>query len=727
MTQLPNQLPVPQHPEEANYRAIASPVEDFAVPLTHYLWVLRRNLWRIGGFVFVVVTAVLLYSLQLTPIYESAAMLEIENQTPMFRIGDGGFSFDNRSFDTVVATQLEVLDSSEIAAQVVRELRLDQHPDFNPAARKAPAAGRQAAPERRPEPASLPGLTVRRRDETYLLEVGYRSPNPELAAAVANAAARAFVQHGFLAQYRNTAELSKWLNKQLEELKAKLERSQQALRSFEKENKVVNPEDRSNLMNIKLQALLEELTRAQTERLQKQSAYQSVEAGDLESLAISDQGEPLRRLGDRLEQAETDLAEAAAQYGPNHPTYKRLSNQLQRTKTLLETSKQRVLARLGADYKQAQARENSLSAAVTEQRNELDRLSAAASDYNFLKREVESQTKLYEELLKKVNEASINASIRATNLRLVGLASPPGEPVSPKISVNVLLAFLIATTIAIGAALTADYLDRTLRSSEQVEQWLSLPVLASLPRVQGKRAPSELLGLGGSAPARALVQSSKPLNETLTMLRTSVLLASPAADLRLLLVASAAPAEGKSTVASGLALALAQQLESPSRVLLVDSDLRRPSVHSIFGLPNRVGLSTVLEGQSDLEASILPSGAAENLLVLPAGPSPRFASELLTMHMAKILENLRQEFRYVVIDSAPLLVCADTTILSTLADGVLLVARAGETPRDAVSAALRQLRRARASVLGLVLNQVRPSFQPGYGSYYGSYYRSEEA
>jgi capsular exopolysaccharide synthesis family protein len=353
----------------------------------------------------------------------------------------------------------------------------------------------------------------------------------------------------------------------------------------------------------------------------------------------------------------------------------------------------------------------------------VDRLSARALEYGILKREVDSQTKLYDELLKKINEATINASIKATNLRLAGLATPSSTPVYPRIKLNILLAFLLSTTLAVGVALAADYLDRTLHSVEQVEQWLSVPVLANLPRVPGKIVPSLVLGKAREQDgANALVKTGIPLTEALNILRTSVLLSSSGQELRMLLVASAAPAEGKSTVASGLALALAQQLPASERVLLIDSDLRRPTVHTIFGLANRFGLSTVLESQSTLTEAIQPSNAVPNLMILPAGPPPRFSSELLTMHMAKVLESARPDFRYVVIDSAPLLICADSTILSTMVDGVVVVARAGETPREAVASALRQLRRVRANILGLVLNQVRLHNSPGYGGYYGGYY-----
>jgi succinoglycan biosynthesis transport protein ExoP len=731
MTRFPGgRPPAPvEFPEELNYSAVRPPSgDDPQVPLNHYFWVLRRHKWRLLGFVFVVVMATLIYSLQMIPIYETAAVLELDNQAQMFEIGQGNFRFDNRNFDAVVETQIQMMSSPEIARQVIRELRLDRNPDFNPALRGRTGAKPGVAVATAPAAAdlsSLPGLSIRRRPETYLLEVGYRSPNPELAAAIANAAAKAFVEQGFMSQFQNSAELSKWLNRQLDELKAKLERSQAKLRDFEREHNVPNAGDRTNILNLQLQHLQEELTRTQTERVRKEALFRAAETGA--DVTISDMGEPLVKINDRVEALEMALADAAAQYGPNHPNYKRIEGQLERTKSLRESSRKQVIGRLEADYRQAVTRERALAEAIVVQRTETDRMSGWATEYNILKQEVDSQTKLYEELLKKVNEASINASIKATNLKMAGLARVPGGPVSPNVRLNVLLALLFSSGLAVGVALAADYLDRTLRSSEQVEQWLSLPVLATLPRVSGGKAASILLGTNGEpAESRAISKSGVALTEALSMLRTSVLLSSPANGLQMLLVASAAPAEGKSTVASGLALTLAQQLDNGSRVLLVDSDMRRPTVHNVFGLSNRVGLSTVLEGQSELLASVQPCAASPNLMILPAGPSPGLSSEMLTMHMAKVMANVRQEFRYIVIDSPPLLVCADATILSTMADGVLLVARAGETPRDAVSAALRQLRRVRANVLGLVLNQVYLPDTPGYGHYYGGYYYTKK-
>ncbi|MBI3694977.1 MAG: GumC family protein, partial [Acidobacteria bacterium] len=449
MNQPPRFLPAPEgYPEGGLYYAPRPVGEASAVPLNHYFWLLRRHKWRILGFVMAVVTAVLLYSLQMTPMFESVATLEIDNQAQLFEIGNSGLRFDNRNFDTVVATQLEMMNSPVIAEQVIRELHLERIPDFNPALRKAgPSPGDASfAPSTAepPVPPALPGLRLARRPDTYLIEVRYRSPNPELASAIANATAQVVIQQGFKTRYQTAAELSKWLDKQLEELRAKLERAQANLRAYEKEHSVVNPEDRTNLLNQQLTKLQEELTRAQAERLRKEAAFRAVEKGDLETLSISEQGQPLMQLAERVENLESQLAEVGIQYGPNHPNYKRAENQLNRARGLMESYKQKVLNRVRADYEQALSRERALSEAVAGQKDEVDRLSARAAEYGILKRDVESQTKLYDELLKKINEASINASIKATNLRLASLATPPGAPVWPNIPLNVTLALLLS-------------------------------------------------------------------------------------------------------------------------------------------------------------------------------------------------------------------------------------------------------------------------------------------
>src|SRR5262249_48006977 len=384
------------------------------------------------------------------------------------------------------------------------------------------------------------------RPETYLIEVHYRSPNPELASAIANAAAHTFVQQGFQNRSQGAAELTRWLNIQLDTLRASLERAQQKLTAFEKEHNVVNPEDRTNILNVQLQELQEAHSTAQAERLRKETAYRTLESGGMESLVISEQGDPLMKLAEKLEGLETALAEAAEHYGPNHYVIKRQEAQIARTKALLETTKQKVIKRIKADYEQALAREKALNDAAAEQKEELNRLSARAVEYGILKRDAESQAKLYDELLKKVNEASINASIKATNLRLAGLALPPTAPVYPRVKMYVLLALLLSTTAAVGLALAADYLDRTLQSSEQVEQWLSVPVLANLPRVRGKNVPAVLMGATEGEESRSLVKSGGAFLEALGMLRTSVLLAGPSHDVNMVLVASAAPSEGKS-------------------------------------------------------------------------------------------------------------------------------------------------------------------------------------
>jgi capsular exopolysaccharide synthesis family protein len=293
-----------------------------------------------------------------------------------------------------------------------------------------------------------------------------------------------------------------------------------------------------------------------------------------------------------------------------------------------------------------------------------------------------------------------------------------------------MLALMSSTSLGIGLAILSDFLDRTVRSSDQVEQWLRVPVLANLPRLSGKRKPQSYLmnGSNGSEAPQEVGQEAHALIESFTMLRTSLLLSAPPGELRILLVASAAPAEGKSTVAAGLATALAQQVPTGKRVLLIDADLRRPTVHSTFSLTNLVGLSSVLQSTVELEDAVHQVENLPTMAVLPRGPATTQSSELLSLNMGRILERARSQFEYVVIDSAPLLASSDSIVLSTLVDGVVLVARAGDTSRDVVGAAFRQIKRVRANVLGLVLNQVsRPEAGSYHYYYYGSYGRENDA
>ena len=359
---------------------------------------------------------------------------------------------------------------------------------------------------------------------------------------------------------------------------------------------------------------------------------------------------------------------------------------------------------------------------------EADRQDGLAVEFGILSREAEANSSLYADLLRTVARVGIESAVQhPDNLRVASWANLPGAPFYPDIPRYILLAFLSSSVIGVAVALLADHMDRTVRDTDQIEQWLRVPVIANLPRLPGSQRPQTyLLPAASAADGRQLPQEGHALIEGFSMIRTSIMLSSDSHPEKVILVASAVPAEGKSTVAAGLAAAMAQQVGRDKRVLLVDGDLRRPTVHSTFSVENREGLSSLLEGRAGVESVIRPAPGLPSLWLLPRGPSTGQPSELLSSRMGRILEELRGQFEYVIVDSAPLLASADTLILASQVDGVLLVARAGETSRDLVGSALRKVRRVRGEVIGLVLNQVKKAHYDSYNYYYG-YHRQPEA
>jgi capsular exopolysaccharide synthesis family protein len=702
--------------EEFAYSGAEMDGESPTALLLHYVHVLLRHAWKIVGFVLAVVSATLLYSLQLTPLYEATALLELESLNQMTRFGSEFVSYNLRNESKVIETQLRLINSPDVVEAVSRDLGLGRSPVFGYPGKGEPVV-----------PTSLPGLTANMVPGTYLLAIKYRSASPELCRDIANSVAKAYLEKGYENRYENSRQLQDWLDLQLEELEARSERAQQRLLAYEREHNIAGPAGRTDLVAEELQGLQGELIATRAERMRKEAAYRSVEAGELEDLLISSQGSPIATLVQQREALEAELVELSTQYGPNHPRYKRHQARIDQLDGMLERGRERVLERMAAEYREVVQRENAIRESYLEKKKQVDRFSELAVDYGSLKREANATTALYEQLLATVNEVGLHSSMGDTLVRFAEPAKLPGDSVYPDIPQYLLWAFLASTALAMGAVLLIDYLDRTVRDTAQVEQWLRIPVLANLPRMSGNKRPAAYLLPGPSANlSKRGTNESYALLEGFSMLRTSLMLSSQVPDWRLLLISSAVPSEGKSTVSMGLAVAMAQQAAG-QKVLLVDADLRRPTVHTVLGIQNQAGLSSVLENRAALDDVVQDVPGLPALSVLPRGPSTRQPNELLATNMGRLMDELREKFNYVILDSAPLLASADSMILATMVDGVVLVARAGDTSRDMVGAGFRQIKRVRASILGLVLNQVKQGDRYGYQPYYYSYYRNEEA
>ena len=714
---------VEQYPVAAPYalpQVFEAEPEEAAIPLSHYLWILKRHRWKIISFVAACVLAAVVVSSRLTPVYESTVTVDVDRQTPTGVIGQEAMPSTANDADQFLATQIKLIQSDSVLRPVVDKFNLRDRKEEMEAADSATGQAQDA-------PVILKKLKVTRPPNTYLLLISYRSSDPQLAAGVANATASSYLEHTYHIRYQSSASLSAFMEKQLEELKAKMERSSAALMQFERELNVINPEEKTSILSARLLQLNTEYTNAQGDRVRKEAAYQSIKAGALEAAQVSTQGESLRKLGERLNEVQEKFADARRQFGTNHPEYKKAAGQVAEVQRLLEVTTQNIRQRVEIEYNEAGRREAMLQKAVQETKAEFDRLNARSFEYQSLKREAEADKSLYEELVRKIKEAGINASFQNSSIRIADPARPAVKPVFPNLKLNVLLAFLFSSLLAVGMAVLSDVLDNTVRDPEQATRILKTAVVGSLPVVKpwrGRLGPVPTLGT-----AHALVPAAASGDRALTgydeairTLRNSILLTDFDRRLRSLLVTSASPGEGKSTIAAHLA---ASHAEQGHRTLLIDGDLRRPSVHRRFDVSGALGLSNVLVAELPWQEAVIKLPNLCDLDILPAGPPSRRAADLVGRGLQQLLEEAAEQYDLVILDAPPLLGFAEPLQMATVVDGVVVVTRAGETNRKAVASVIATLNRLRASVVGVVLNEVHREMSDSYYYYghYGKYYK----
>jgi capsular exopolysaccharide synthesis family protein len=724
----PCNLPAP------NYYTPAQQQPEFEtgpppVPLAHYLWILRRQAWKIAAFVTICLVGTFIISERLQPIYESIAVVDIDRQAPSAIVGtesDHGVMALNDS-DQFLATQIKLILSDAVLRPVAEKydlLRLEkQIKDTEP--EKAQSIGHA--------PVLLKRLKVTRPPNTYILLIAYRSPDPKLSSEVANAIANSYVEQTYNLRIVSSASLSTFMEKQLDQLQAKMERSNRALAEFEKELNVINPEEKTNILSARLLQLNTEYTTAQGDRIRKEAAYNSMKSGSLEAAQVSTQGEELGKLTERLNDARQHFAQVKTTFGASHPEYRKAASELAEVQSQFETTRKNIANRIEVDYRQALNREQMLQTDVASTKAESDRLNARSFEYHQLKQEAEADKTLYEELIRKIREAGINAGFQNNNVRIADLARPGAKPVFPVLPLNLALAFVASLLISVGVAVAGDTMDTTVRDPEQTSRYLGTDVIGMLPAVaRSSQLSGPVTEQQETTPAKAddtpnsksyhrkgYYRSISGFEESIRTLRNTILLGDIDTHLRSLLITSAGPGEGKSTIAVHLAIAHAGQGQ---KTLLVDGDLRRPSVARRFGLTPKSGFSNVLTREVDWKDVLVPAPGKPYLFILPAGTPSHRAADLIGPRMGDLLDEFAREFDLVIMDSPPLLGFAEPLRMAAVANAVIVVSQAGETKRKAVGGVLTALGRVRANVLGVVLNQIkRDTTADGY-AYYG-YYR----
>lgn len=732
--------------------ATANPEAELAAlepSLLEYWRLLLKRKWTIVSCVVVITVLVAIHSFRATKLYEAVGRIAINHESDALGIkGTMGGGYDEEDYTVNLETQSKILESDGIAMRVINNLHLDQDPRFTGvplkgANRAIPlgSAGLNTAQENGLLGRFHGGLTVKIIPRTHILELHFLSTNPNLSAEILNALAVAYIDQNFQAKFEATDKASRWLSEKLSDLQLNVETSQQRLVDFQKEHGIVGVDEKQNVITTKLDQLNKELTEAEMDRIQKESLYQmSVEGNPELSGRGTSLNDPAEALKTQVSTLEAQLAALSTQFGTNYPRVKELDSQLKTLQVALKKEQANNSERSKAVYLAAAERERLLRDAFETQKQEANQLNESAIQYNLLRRDYESNRQLYDGLLQRLKEAGVAAGLRNSNVQVIDQARVPMGPAQPNIPRNITTGFFLSLAGGIGLAFLLEMLDNSVRSPDQVELVAGVPTLGMIPSgvrlnssygraIKPLRTGSQIMPKQESVETISYLRPQSQSAEAYRTLRTSILLSSWGAPPKVLLITSPLAQEGKTTTSVNTAIVLAQR---GARVLMVDADLRRPSIHKAFGLPQRPGLSEYLTGNIP-ECPTTPWAHLPNLHVLPSGGSPPHPAELLgSAMMNNILVEWRKQFDHIVIDTPPALSVTDAVLLSVQADSVILVIRSGQTTKQALRRARQLLAYVNAKIIGVVVNAMDLNasdyyyYYGYYGKKYGYYYKSDK-
>jgi polysaccharide biosynthesis transport protein len=698
--------------------------------LYDYLLILRKHQWLVLSFMLAVVTIVSIATFRMQPVYVATTRIELGRENSNILPFQGTDSYDYMlDLENYIETQSKILTSETLALQTIRTGVLSgQTPAASvDAGSEALATGSLANQKRPPElGAFLGSLGVKRVPNSRLMDISFESTSPELAAQVVNAHIRNYIDQNRRSHYDATTAATTWLTDQLDELKIKVKNSEDARLDYERKNQIWELDDKQNITTQRLTEISRQLIDAQSERMKKQSLYDYAKAGDADLVPQIRDNVGVQELLHRRTETSSQFAEALNQYGPNFPKVQRLQSQLKEIDQNLDRERRAAVARLGSEFHESQQREELLSHTLDQQKTEANLMSERMVQYNILKRDAEADKALYDGLLTKLKEAGISAALQSSNIRVVDPAMIPSFPSRPAKARNVALAFLVGLVGGVGLALLREYMDNTVKTPDDIETLARLPSLAVVPAFDDsngdgprRKTLTDAIGNGHSRHVELVAQHlpKSQMSEAFRALRTALLLSQAGKPPQVILVTSALPREGKTTAAANLAVTLAQLGD---RTLLIDADLRKPGVGRLLNMNGGkyAGLSSYLAGVSSLDLVTVQHPAIPNLSAIPTGPLPPNPADLLSSHrLADAIAELRTKFKFIVIDTPPVMAATDAVILSVQADGVVLVVRSGETPKEAFSRTRDLLVSVKCNLLGVVLNAVNSSAPDYYYSY----------
>ena len=702
---------------------------DSGASLAVYWQVLLRRRWIVVAVAAIATALASFYSLRTKPVYKSVASLEVEPDTPQVQSLSDVYQQPQGDQDAL-RTQIQILQTDNLAWRTIEQMGLAQ----NPAVVGVGATESTDSDARKVQLIKMfqSQLSTDLLPGSRIIHVGFESTDPHLAARIVNALVQNYIEYSFRQKYDATREAAGRMEEQLDELKAKVENSQRDLVDYQRTHAMVENGDKQNVIEQRLSQLSVDLTQAQSDRIAKEAISNRWKSNP-ELVASDSRDDLLHGLQEKQADLHSQYVQALDTYGPNYPKVIRLNREEEEVAAQITAERQRAIEHYYNDYLAAKDREQLLSLAVAQQKEELGNFNQLLIEHNILKGEFETNQQLYQKLLERLKDATVTAGLRSTNIHVVDPALPPTGPIRPRTRFNIAAGLFTGLVLGVVLAFVREAADSSLKAPEDVELLLAMPVLALIPSEShsGKRpiSPSngdKSLGRNGNGHRSGHAfqpGSMKAQSEAYRALRTSVLLSTASRPPQTVLITSSTGSEGKTTTALNLALALAQ---CGSSVVLLDCDLRRPSASRLLGIPNGKGMSNYLAGNNTADEVIQQYAGESNLWIVPSGPTPPNPAELVSSPlMATLLHELSARFKYIIVDSPPLLAVTDATIISTLVDGCVLIVESGVTPKKLILRASKMLSGANARLLGVVLNKVRVHHDGYYDVYYRGYYHEE--
>jgi len=735
--------------------------------LREYLWILYKYRWLAAACFGVVFGLTCLGTLLSSRVYTAKTLVQVTRDSPIQLQFDQNVLRSDESDRTVngsssfLATQVQALKSRDLAERVIRQHRLATSDAF-----MRPGAGRQGLGGigsgllalLRPRGLSEPGaasqdedasstsdvppelldrytlwLTVNDVRGTDLIEVSFTTPSPSLSAFLAAAHTQAYLDTNDEARRATDVTARDFLGQQMREARERVERAQESLRRFAAEHPDIAVSEEDKTQSQRVQDVSGLLTKVEADRIRLETRVKFLSGADRDGLAYFLDKPDVQKLYLELMDLQAQQAAMSNDLGPKHPDMAALLRQ----KAIVEEQLDAAVAKQTQSVREHLAASQQRETALRQKLADLESQGVAVRDlgarYEFLRNDVETARQLHASLLKQQLETQVNSQLAPSNVRVLERAEVPTRPSKPNVPLNLALGLLGGLVVAVGAAFASEYFDSSVKSTEEAEELLHLPTLATIPNfaLAHRSAYGHALTNGtrrkGAAGSERLVVTHEPRSvvaEAFRTLRTAVLFSTPNAAPKLILITSAAASEGKTVNCLNLAATLA---ESGSRVLLVDVDLRHPSCHRAFGLENTSGLSNFLAGHVELE-EIVHRLDEPRLWFVPAGPTPPNPAELVgSTRMQHMIELARGEFDFIILDSPPVTPVSDALVLARASDGVVLVVKGQDTPKDVVRRARDQLSLTGAHLLGTVVNNVGPAWGDFrfYQRYYGYYHRPQ--